>query len=351
MCSSSSMAQHHDIEWWPDDEWLHLDTPSDAGWSLAKLKEAREFSGSLATEAVMVIQRGLIVDAWGDIDRPFELRSMRKSVLSALFGPHIESGKTSLDQTLLELGIDDKNPTLNDDEKQATVADLLTSRSGVFHPANYEGPYWQERRPERNSHPHGTFWWYNNWDFNALGSILEQVAERGIFDEIANRIAAPIGMQDYNPAPRPAGHTWYAFDPENENPHSIHPGYDFLLSARDLARFGLLMARAGRWKGEQVIPNAWVAESTRSHCSATDMGGDYGFMWWVGDNSVLLPGVSLPSGSFSAFGVGSQALIVIPSWDLVIVHRVNMFQFDYRVSDAELGRLVGLILQASPTAR
>ena len=62
-------------------------------------------------------------------------------------------------------------PKLTLEEKEATVRDLLVARSGVYHIAQEEAPAMAAARPKRNSHPHGTFWYYNNWDFNALGTI------------------------------------------------------------------------------------------------------------------------------------------------------------------------------------
>jgi len=57
------------------------------------------------------------------------------------------------------------------------------------------------RRPERSSPAPGTFWYYNNWDFNALGTIFDQLSgEESIYTEFEKRIAGPIGMQDYHPA-------------------------------------------------------------------------------------------------------------------------------------------------------
>lgn len=53
------------------------------------------------------------------------------------------------------------------------------------------------RRPARGSHRPGTFWYYNNWDFNALGTIFEQASGTHIYTEFKRRIAEPLQMQDY----------------------------------------------------------------------------------------------------------------------------------------------------------
>jgi CubicO group peptidase (beta-lactamase class C family) len=58
----------------------------------------------------------------------------------------------------------------------------------------------RDSRPPRGSHPAGTFWYHNNWDFNVLGSIYRRRTGEDIFEAIQSRIAAPIGMQEYRVA-------------------------------------------------------------------------------------------------------------------------------------------------------
>jgi hypothetical protein len=130
-------------------------------------------------------------------------------------------------------------------------------------------------------------------------------------------------------------------------PSSMHPYYGFLMSARDLARFGLLFARGGRWETAQIIPASWVAESTTTYSDAGVDGG-YGYMWWVAADGRHLVNVNVPDGSFSAHGYRGHFLLVVPQWDLVIVHRFDTFSPEGQVSGAEFGYLVRLILAAGP---
>lgn len=90
------------------------------------------------------------------------------------------------------------------------------------------------------------------------------------------------------------------------------------LSPRDLARFGQLYCDGGRWQGEQLVPAEWVRRSTRALVTTglADPFGHYGYLWWViGEHTSS----ALPPGSFSAIGLGGQALTVIPSRGLVVV--------------------------------
>ena len=92
-------------------------------------------------------------------------------------------------------------------------------------------------------------------------------------------------------------------------------------SARDLARFGLLYLRRGRWGDQQVIPAEWVDESTRPY-SITNSGSGYGYLWWTAPPEQ--PFLSVPPGSYFAAGNGGQYVFVIPANDLVIVHLARM---------------------------
>ncbi len=327
---------HAQARVFPGSEWGRWPTPGAAGWSSVKLKAARDHAATLKTTAVMIVQGGRVVDEWGETRRPFKCHSMRKSILSALYGPRVASGKIKRTSSLGELGIDDNAPSLTEIEKNATIADLLKARSGVYHPALYETKGMAARRPKRGSHAPGTFWYYNNWDFNALGTIFEKKTGRGIYREFDVRLARPLGMQDFVREK----HTGYV-----NGADSVHAAYPFQLSARDLARFGLLFARGGRWGGEQIIPQDWVNESTSPY-STTSRGGGYGYMWWVAANGKFYPDVTLPDGAFSASGYRGHKVLVIPQWDLVIVHRVNTFEEEGSVSSAEFGKLVSLILAA-----
>jgi CubicO group peptidase (beta-lactamase class C family) len=104
----------------------------------------------------------------------------------------------------------------------------------------------------------------------------------------------------------------------------MHPGYEFSLSALDLARFGLLYARGGRWKERQIIPAAWVIESVTAHSVVEDGAGGYGYMWWIESVRDQLPeyGADL-EGSFSAEGIGGHCVLVIPKRKLIIVVRAD----------------------------
>src|SRR5262245_58819028 len=108
---------------YPTHRWELLE-PTAAGWSAHLLDKARTYAAARGSSAVMIVQHGRVIAEWGDTIHRTDVASVRKSLLSALFGIAIEEGKVKLSDTLAHLGIDDKEPSLTSGEMQATLADL-----------------------------------------------------------------------------------------------------------------------------------------------------------------------------------------------------------------------------------
>ena len=317
---------------------LEVITPEDAGWSSQKLVEAKAFAETINSAAVMVLYDGKVLVSWGNVAKKYRLHSIRKPLLSALYGIYQGRGKIDLDATLEELNIDDIPPGLTKEEKKAKVRDLLKSCSGVYHEAAAETKEMAEARPARGSHPPGAFYYYNNWDFNALGSIFEKATGAKIFEAFKKEIADPIGMEDFS-----LEDCEYSLE-ENK---SLHPAYSFRMSARDLARFGLLYLRKGNWNGKQIIPRDWVEESTRVQAMVSEeMGVGYGYMW-----NIVIPGSVFSNmifdgqGGFYHTGVGIHTLSVLPGHKIVYVYRYDTDGEFQDPGDATI-QLVAMIMKA-----
>jgi CubicO group peptidase (beta-lactamase class C family) len=87
---------------------------------------------SAHTTGIVVIQGGKVLFEYGDIQELSYLASCRKSILSMLYGPFIENGTIKLNTNIEQLRLDDIGGLLPI-EKKATIKDLLTARSGVYH--------------------------------------------------------------------------------------------------------------------------------------------------------------------------------------------------------------------------
>lgn len=321
---------------YPGQNWAPHDRE---GWSEPLLVAARQYAATKKTLAVMVVQNGQVVDQFGPVDKKIEVRSIRKSFLSALYGIHVAEGRIDLGKTLAALAIDDVPPMLTPAEKQATILDLLRARSGVYHNAARETPGMRARRPIRGSHPPGSFYYYNNWDFNVLGAIFQKLTGQNIFQDFYERIAKPIGMNDFGPAD---GKFSAAAEGSNLSGESNYPNYVFAMSARDMARFGYLFLRRGRWVDRQIVPADWVARSTTSYSdldtfSAIGNQIGYGFLWWIEE------------WGYSAIGASGHVIAVVPKKDLVIVHRVTYEPpREDVVSYRDIDTLVQMYIAAAP---
>jgi len=311
----------------PQSVWQQYKTPEEAGWSSGKLNEAKKLYDSLGSAAYMLIYDGKVVVSWGDVTRRFMCHSIRKSFLSAMYGVYVNRKEINLEKTIGELQINDNLP-LTATEKSATIRDLLKSRSGIYIPAAYETPRMKEQRPKRGSHIPNTFWYYNNWDFNVLGAIYQRETGKDLFHDFNELFARPLHMEDYRETDG-----YYHVEPE----HSIHPAYPFRMSARDMARFGQLFLQKGIWNEKQIVSASWVRESTTSYSDAGNSGG-YGYLWWTNGYA------GLPE-FYTARGAGGHVIGVIPSLNIVFVHRADTY-IGKRVEYDQVFRLTKLMLDA-----
>ena len=292
------------------------------GWSPGGLDAVYRHAASLSTDALVIVTGGRTVASFGDPGRVYDVHSIRKALLSAVVGQHVGTGpgRISLAATLADLNIDESPRPLTTLQKTATVRHLLKSISGINRPAAAEGGLTagKDRLLGNAENVPGTRWAYNNWDYNALTTVFERRAGLTVAAAFLNGIARPAGMQDFTESA-----VSYLTEPEV----SEHRAAAFRLSARDLVRFGRLYLDKGRSGGKQVIPAAWI-ERIHEDMTPTGRGGlrwGHGYLWWVPG-----PDTGLPEGTFWAWGLGNQAVFVIPAWDTVIVHLADTTEFRKR---------------------
>lgn len=350
------------------------------GWDGSKLEKARALFAAQPSAAVMVVHRGRLIASWGDVSARYTAQSVRKGLLTSLVGQLVGEGRLRLDATLAQMGIDDISPPLTSAERQATLRDLLMSRSGIFHSALYEVGGWkrlraelakEERAADKDLYPPGAFWIYNNWDFNALGTIVEQAAGEQIGPLFERRVASRIGMEDFR-AQDVAYTTADQMAEKRFGNVSSHRAYVFDISTRDLARYGLLYMNCGRWGSKQVIPESWVRESLSGRDTregrppdSQDTGfGDYGYLWQVDHpGSRRFPTLRTREPIYLATGNRGHVLAVFPYLDLVIAHQVatvggvsdaaqqkRALEGSPEVSDDQVAALFAAIIGAHPDA-
>ena len=308
----------------PGRTWERHESPEDAGYSSEKLRELSEYViENMNTTGLVVVVGGKIVFRYGDVEELSYLASVRKSILAILYAKYVDNGTIDLEKTLEDLHVDD-NGGLLPIEKEATVRHLITARSGIYHPASNAGDNSADA-PERGSQKPGTYFLYNNWDFNAAGAVFEMLTGMNIYDALERDIARPIGMEDFD--------RWSQRKSGNLQ-RSRYPAYHIWLSTRDMARIGYLMLREGIWNGEQIISKAWARRLVSVVTPVEEMNPErlrdgysgYGYMWWIWDG----PDAKGPfAGAYTARGAVGQYITVLPELDMVIANKTKS---DYRRS-------------------
>jgi len=301
------------------------------GLSPETVRQVSTFIHTLDTTGLMAVKHGRVVYEYGDVKRLSYVASVSKSVLSMLYGPYVASGKIHLDATLKELGMSDVGGLLPVEER-AKVVDLITARSGVYHPVEEAD---DPKTPKRGSKEPGTYWFYNLWDFDAADAAFERMTGKDVYDALRDDLAIPIGMQDFK---RDRQYKVVV-------PRSQYPVKHMVLSTRDMARLGLLMLRQGQWRDRQIIPAEWVRRSTSVRTSAAEMKEPnlaYGYMWWVcEDTNGPFRGAFMATGSFGQF------ITILPELDMVVAHKTL---HTGNVSVGSYGRLLGLLTGNKPAS-
>lgn len=271
------------------------------------------------TTSMLVLENGKVVFEYGDVSEISYLASARKSILSMLYGKYVENGSIDLQQTIGEFGIDEDDGLLPI-EKQATIENLITARSGVFHqPAN--GGYDTNNLKKRGSVQPGEYFLYNNWDFNAAGYVLEKTSGNSVYEELEQQLAIPLGFQDWNI--------------ENQSrsidkSKSRYSAYHMHLSTRDMAKIGQLMLQEGQWNGKQLISKEWIRKMTTpvtpkdtlnaryGRDVSTPLQQSYGYMWWLFERCYDNPDFE---GAYTADGAFGHFITVIPKRNVVVIHK------------------------------
>ncbi|TFF41220.1 serine hydrolase [Pseudomonas sp. RIT623] len=311
---------------WPTAQWpvdhSALDWRAVDAYAFASRGAER---GGIRTDALLVIRDGRILHeryaAPTRADTPHLTWSVSKSVLATLLGVAHGQGRFRLDDPAARY-----YPALQR-HPNLSLADLLHWASGLAWQEDYEyAPlkssvvamlYTRGRddmaaftaaRPADS--PPGQRFVYSSGDSNLLAATL-----RGMLD-----------AQDYSDYPWQALFTPLGIESAvwERDGAGTYVGSSYLyLSARDLARIGLLMQRDGRWGDRQLLPADWVAFNRTLFAAAEPAPGEAnpGGHWWLNQP---LPGQprpwpDAPADAFAALGHWGQALYVLPAQKLVIV--------------------------------
>ena len=294
----------------PTGDW-RSSSPAEQGMDAALLAAAdRRIRDEYPTTfCLLVVRHGiLVVERYYDVhDRfsLFDVRSVTKSVVSTLVGIAVGDGLLSLGQNLGQL-LPDRLPSDADARlRTITVEHLLTMTAGFEW--DDLADFWRllssddwvgtTLRTSLAAEP-GQVFAYNSGCSQLLSAILTRLTGKRLADLATERLFGPLGIV-------PGG--W------PRDPQGLTIGaYGLELTARDLAKLGLLYLKDGRWGEVQLLP----ADYVRCATAPQSTGGfpedtAYGYHWWVTEVT--------EHAAYFAAGYGGQYLFVVPHLDLIVV--------------------------------
>jgi CubicO group peptidase (beta-lactamase class C family) len=340
----------------PGERWEER-APASQGIDPEKLKAAiaylEENSGRDGVRELAIVRNGYLIWKGSDIDKVHGVWSCTKSFVSTTLGLLIEDGKCRLESRAKEF-----LPALADRYPEITLRHFTTMTSGYRATGDepdgdyIHGPSKTPFTPgdEPLFSPGSS---YAYWDsaMNQFAHVLTRIAGEPLKALFKRRIADPIGMN-------PQAWDWGDFGKVDglvvNGGAGNHAKY-VQISAREMARFGLLFLNRGRWKDRQLISADWVKAATSPQVPASltvkgariDGSGVYGYSWWTNgvkaDGQRMWPGA--PTGTFSASGYNNNDLFVIPEWQMVIV-RLGLDQDSREIATATYSAFLGKIGEA-----
>jgi CubicO group peptidase (beta-lactamase class C family) len=283
----------------------------------------------------LVIYKGYVVAEFGDTTWADPTYSVAKSMMATVAGIAVRDGKiTSLDEPV--------GRTVKDGGYDSPRNALVTWKMHLQQETEWEGTMFGkkddfvgkeqfgdgERKPRELRRP-GSFYEYNDVRINRLGLSLLRTFKDSVPDVFRREVMDVIG----------ASNTWRWIpyhnsfvDVDGKRVASVSGGTRWgggvWINAQDMARFGYLWLRGGKWGDKQIVPPDYV----KAAISPSQHGPDYGYLWWLNTQGKNYPG--LPTNAYGARGAGSNTITILPDQDLVVVwrwHAGNEAEFVKRV--------------------
>lgn len=346
----------------PKGEWARK-SPAELGLDPAKLQEAVDYAKSHETRREMdfsdqerifgtllgsvpnirahtngvVIYKGYVVADFGDPTWADPTYSVAKSMLSTVAAVAVRDGKIgNLNATVGSM--------VKDGGYDSPRNSTITWRNHLQQESEWEGNMWGkddtfigheafgegEMKPRERMKP-GTYYEYNDVRINRFALSLLRVFQKPVPDVFREEIMDVIG----------ASNTWRWVPYHNSfvelNGRKVASvsggtrwGGGMWINALDMARFGYLWLRGGKWGDKQVLPPDYVKAAITP--SSTSNSPDYGYLWWLNTQGKNYPG--MPPTTFGAKGAGSNTIVIDRDHDLVVVwrwHAGNEAEFAKRV--------------------
>jgi CubicO group peptidase (beta-lactamase class C family) len=322
-------------------DWARV-APAAVGWDASKLEAALRLAGETRASGVVILHRGRILaeQYWNpDPERPAgkkaraygalvvgrdaagraieDVASVQKSISAMLAGIAQHKGLLRLEdpvQKHLGTGWSKATP---EQEKAITVRHLLTMTSGLKDDLTFEAAA-------------GTRWRYNSAAYAHTIRVIAAAAKKSPNDLTREWLTGRIGMNDSRWVERPGA-----------GPEAVANALGFATSARDLARFGLLILAEGQWNGAPIIADRDYLRAALK--PSQNLNPSYGYLWWLNGQPEVARGAgervkgplipTAPPDLVAALGAVDRKLYVVPSLGLVVTRLGNSagpaFQNDF----------------------
>ena len=298
------------------DEWETTDA-SKLNWNIAELSSLIDFLDSSNTRAFIILKDGRIVveeyfgsNALGtapfDKDSRWYWASAGKTLTAALAGIAQQEGVLDIEAPASNYLGTGWTSLSSDKEQLIRVRDQLSMTSGLEYLVtnnNCTLPSCLTYRTDA-----GQQWFYHNAPYLLIKDVIESASGISYGNYTDQKIGSVIGLSGQ----------W------------IQQGYHHVYwsTARDMARFGLLMLNQGAWGQTEVLADK-VYFDQMTHPSQ-NLNPSYGYLWWLnGQSSIIPPGLSLsidaplsehaPDDLYAGLGLNGQFVEVIPSQQLVVI--------------------------------
>jgi CubicO group peptidase (beta-lactamase class C family) len=303
----------------------HAGYPPDLGAHLPAIHGGRRYDdgvilGPTKTHGPVsgvVVRHGYLVAEWGEPDRVDMTFSITKSFLSTVAGLAWDRG--------LIRDVHDRVKDYVDDGGFASPHNAQITWDHFLRQTNeWDGTLWDKPYSAGNTDDElrqpvqpGTYYEYNDVRVNRFSLCLLHVWQRPLPEVLKELVMDPIGASD--------AWQWHGYRNSwvtiaGSRMQSVsgggHWGGGMWISAHDLARFGYLTLRRGRWQDQQILSERWIDMAT----TPTAVQPTYGFMnYFLNTGRQLFP--SAPANHYYHAGAGANRVWVAPDLDVVVVLR------------------------------
>jgi CubicO group peptidase (beta-lactamase class C family) len=328
----------------------HVPKKLNDGWDVSSLSDEgidkgaiEEISGLIAdidsydnVLSMLIVKNGKLVH---EVYSPYCQRntlhwmaSITKTVTSTLIGIAIDkefiaSFETKLYELLPQFADDFKDP----EKKKIAVKHIMSMTSGIDwnERVSYNNPQnseWQMVETEDwmsyvVSHPisdePGKIFNYNTGGIHLLSAVIRSVSGLYAHQFAEKYLLHPMGIYAYQWNKDPMGY-----------PCTGGTDGGLGLRTRDIAKFGWLFLKDGKWKGKQIVSEKWVKQAPKISLTTHGRGRNYGFNWMTGSRSANGKRFEY----IASFGYGGQTLYIVPEYDLILVFTCELVGEDSGVN-------------------